>query len=130
MRSADPALARIEDALARIERRIDDLAAVVDYLCGDQPMEAVVSLMRRHAMTPREARCMNVLLNARGEIDHSTLSARLGNADEPLSYNGVRKVVSQTRRKLVGSEFTIETIHGLGYRLVRQPAVPDPRPAT
>jgi len=67
----------------------------------------------------RELRLLEVLLSAPGRIlSKDQLCDRLFSYSEPVSDNAIEVYIARLRRKLEGSKARIETVRGLGYRLV------------
>lgn len=67
----------------------------------------------------REVRLMELLLGAQGRImSKEHLVDRLFSFSEPVSDNAIEVYVGRLRKKLHGSRARIETVRGLGYRLV------------
>lgn len=69
----------------------------------------------------REMRLLEVFFAAPGQIfSKSHLMDRLFSFSDDVSENAIEVYVGRLRRKLGGSQATIETVRGLGYRLVRR----------
>jgi two-component system response regulator TctD len=67
----------------------------------------------------REVRLMELLLGAQGRImSKEHLVDRLFSFSEPVSDNAIEVYVGRLRKKLQGSRARIETVRGLGYRLI------------
>jgi two-component system response regulator TctD len=67
----------------------------------------------------RELRLFEVFLSAPGRIlSKDQLCDRLFSYSEPVSDNAIEVYVARLRKKLDGSTARIETMRGLGYRLV------------
>lgn len=69
----------------------------------------------------REMRLLEVFFAAPGQIfSKSHLMDRLFSFSEDVSENAIEVYVGRLRRKLAPSQATIETVRGLGYRMVRR----------
>ena len=69
----------------------------------------------------REMRLLEVFFAAPGQIfSKSHLMDRLFSFSDDVSENAIEVYVGRLRRKLDRSHATIETVRGLGYRLVRR----------
>ena len=69
----------------------------------------------------REMRLLEVFFAAPGQIfSKSHLMDRLFSFSDDVSENAIEVYVGRLRRKLGASDATIETVRGLGYRLVRR----------
>ncbi len=74
---------------------------------------------RRIRLRNRELRLLEVLLAAPGRIhSKARLADRLFAYDEDVSENAIEVYVARLRKHLAGADVTIETVRGLGYRLV------------
>ncbi|QJF50125.1 response regulator transcription factor [Roseobacter ponti] len=69
----------------------------------------------------RETRLLEVFFAAPGQVfSKSHLMDRLFSFSDDVSENAIEVYVGRLRRKLAPSEATIETVRGLGYRMVRR----------
>lgn len=85
----------------------DPLHAAIRY--GDETRE----------LRNRELRLFEILISAPGRIfSKSHLSDRLFSASEMVSENAIEVYVGRVRKKLDGSRARIETVRGVGYRLI------------
>ncbi|MGP9790396.1 response regulator transcription factor [Roseinatronobacter sp. NSM] len=84
------------------------------------PMEATVTIAGEvRTLRNRELRLLEVLLAGAGRIfSKDQLCDRLFSFDEAVSDNAIEVYVARLRRKLDGSGARIETVRGIGYRLV------------
>jgi DNA-binding response OmpR family regulator len=74
------------------------------------------------SLTPRELRLFDILfLRAGAPVSLDTLEGYVWNDDGPPASNALAVYVSYLRRKLRGSRLAVvETMRGVGYRLVRK----------
>ena len=71
------------------------------------------------ALRNREIRLLEVFLRHSGQIlSKGQLLDRLFSLDEEVSENAIEVYVGRLRRKLDGGAVRIETVRGLGYRMV------------
>jgi two-component system, OmpR family, response regulator TctD len=84
------------------------------------PLEATLTIAGdTRALRNRELRLLEVLLAAPGMIfSKDQLCDRLFSFDEAVSDNAIEVYVARLRRKLDGSRARIETVRGIGYKLV------------
>lgn len=84
------------------------------------PMAATVTVLgEARDLRSREVRLMELLLGAQGRImSKEHLVDRLFSFSEPVSDNAIEVYVGRLRKKLQGSRARIETVRGLGYRLI------------
>ena len=69
----------------------------------------------------REMRLLEVFFSSPGQVfSKSHLMDRLFSFSDDVSENAIEVYVGRLRRKLATSEATIETVRGVGYRLVRR----------
>lgn len=69
----------------------------------------------------REVRLLEVFFSAPGQVfSKSHLMDRLFSFSEDVSENAIEVYVGRLRRRLSMSEATIETVRGLGYRMVKR----------
>jgi two-component system response regulator TctD len=69
----------------------------------------------------REMRLLEVFFGAPGQIfSKSHLMDRLFSFSDDVSENAIEVYVGRLRRKLAPSDATIETVRGIGYRMVRR----------
>lgn len=75
-----------------------------------------------HTLRNRELRLAEVFYAAPGQIFSKThLMDRLFSFDDDVSENAIEVYVGRLRKKLAASTVRIETVRGLGYRLVSEP---------
>ena len=84
------------------------------------PLEACLTVGdETRSLRNRELRLLEVFLARPGQIlSKDQLGDRLFSFDETVSDNAIEVYVARLRRKLDGSRARIETVRGLGYRLV------------
>jgi two-component system, OmpR family, response regulator TctD len=84
------------------------------------PLEACLTVEgETRTLRNRELRLLEVFLARPGQIlSKDQLGDRLFSFDETVSDNAIEVYVARLRRKLDGSRARIETVRGLGYRLV------------
>ncbi|MTI02202.1 response regulator transcription factor [Roseibium sp. RKSG952] len=71
------------------------------------------------ALRNRELRLLEVFFNAPGQVfSKSYLLDRLFSLSDEASENAIEVYVGRLRKRLEGSGATIETVRGLGYRIV------------
>jgi len=69
----------------------------------------------------RELRLLEVFFGSPGQIFSKTyLMDRLFSFDDDVSENAIEVYVGRLRKKLEGSQARIETVRGLGYRMIQQ----------
>jgi len=69
----------------------------------------------------RELRLLEVFFGSPGQIFSKTyLMDRLFSFDDDVSENAIEVYVGRLRKKLEGSQVRIETVRGLGYRMMQQ----------
>ena len=67
----------------------------------------------------RELRLLEILLNRPGQVcSKAQLIDRLFSYDEEVGDNAIEVYIARLRRKLEGSGARLETLRGLGYRLI------------
>ena len=72
-----------------------------------------------HALRNRELRLLEVFFNSPGiYLTKEQLSDRLFSISESVTENAIEVYVGRLRKKLAGSDARIETVRGIGYRLV------------
>lgn len=102
----------------------DQHRAEIEYLSGTN-VDLLTDLMRSFSLSRSEGRLLAILMNAKGHaIDYDTLHARLyadRTGDLP-NVETVRVMICKLRQKLVGSQFRIETVWGVGFKLVTSEA--------
>ncbi|MEM7269582.1 MAG: response regulator transcription factor [Pseudomonadota bacterium] len=108
------AVLRRRGGAARNETRFGDAAL--------DPLAGVLSVAgRAEPLRNRELRLCEVFFGAPERIFSKThLVDRLFSYDEEVSENAIEVYVGRLRKKLSGSDVRIETVRGLGYRLVAQ----------
>ena len=125
--------ARLRSITRRIERRFDAATAPAsgeirfgDLRFDPSSREALVGDMVL-ALTRRETALLEELLRGGGRtLIRDVLEDRLYGHAEVFTGNAMEATVSRLRRRLAasGSAVTIETVRGIGYRLLP----PSPRP--
>lgn len=71
------------------------------------------------ALRNRELRLLEVFFNAPGHVfSKSYLMDRLFSLSDDASENAIEVYVARLRKRLEGSDAAIETVRGLGYRLI------------
>ncbi len=109
----------------------EDLREQVAFLTARDDMPELSVLMKSHGLSLFEARLLLILRRARGrEMSTEMLYSRLysNHPDDTPEIKIVNVMVCKMRAKLRGSPWTIETVWGIGYRLVEQtPPAPDAR---
>ena len=71
------------------------------------------------ALRNRELRLLEVFFNAPGQVfSKSHLMDRLFSFSDDASENAIEVYVARLRKRLEGSDARIETVRGLGYRMV------------
>ena len=72
-----------------------------------------------HALRNRELRLLEVFFNSPGiYLTKEQLSDRLFSISESVTENAIEVYVGRLRKKLAGSDARIETVRGIGYRLI------------
>ena len=72
-----------------------------------------------HTLRNRELRLLEVFFNSPGiYFSKEQLSDRLFSISESVSENAIEVYIGRLRKKLAGSDARIETVRGIGYRLV------------
>ncbi|MEO1637698.1 MAG: response regulator transcription factor [Pseudomonadota bacterium] len=72
-------------------------------------------------LRPRELRLFEVLINAPGMIfSKNALLDRLFSYDEDASENAIEVYIGRLRKHLSGTDVSITTVRGLGYKLERR----------
>ena len=106
------AVLRRHDGNARNEKQVGD--ASLDLLAGTLSVAGNPEPLRN-----RELRLAEVFFAAPERIfSKSHLMDRLFSYDEDVSENAIEVYVGRLRKKLEGGNVQIETVRGLGYRLV------------
>lgn len=107
------AVLRRHGGTARNEREFGD--TVLDLLAGNLKIAG-----RSETLRNRELRLAEVFYSAPERIfSKAHLVDRLFSYDESPSENAIEVYVGRLRKKLDGGSVQIETVRGLGYRLVR-----------
>lgn len=87
--------------------------ATGEVLIDDAPLD----------LTPRERGVINSLIRARGNVvAKDQIAQRIFEIDVDASPKAIETYISRLRGKLRGSRMAIETVRGLGYRLVAEEA--------
>ncbi len=74
---------------------------------------------RIETLRNRELRLLEVLFNAPGQVfSKAQLMDRLFSFSEDVSENAIEVYIARLRKRLGGTDARIETVRGLGYRLV------------
>lgn len=108
------AVLRRQGGAARNEMRVGD--AALDPLAGTLSVGDRTETLRN-----RELRLSEVFFGAPERIfSKAHLLDRLFAYDEDPSENAIEVYVGRLRKKLTGSQVRIETVRGVGYRLVAQ----------
>lgn len=106
------AVLRRHDGTAKNEKVIGD--TTLDLLAG-----TVSFTGRTEALRNRELRLAEVFFSAPDRIfAKAHLMDRLFSYDEEVSENAIEVYVGRLRKKLEGASIQIETVRGVGYRLV------------
>ncbi len=114
--------ARVRAVLRRRNGSAQPLVTFADITFD--PIGALVSVGgEARDLRNRELRLLEILIGAPGRI-HSKgqLCDRLFSAAEAVSDNAIEVYVARLRKKLEGSGARVETVRGVGYRLVAGPA--------
>jgi two-component system response regulator MprA len=93
----------------------------VGGLTLDAATHAALNGDQRAALTPIEYRLLSALLSRPGEVVRRRTLAAAGWPDgSPVLDNALDACVSRLRRKLasIGAAATIDTVHGVGYRVL------------
>lgn len=78
---------------------------------------------QRMDLTPRERNVLQVLIRSRGSIvDKPTIASRVFSLDGDANPKSIELYVHRLRKKLAKSHVQIETVRGLGYRLMTNDA--------
>ena len=87
------------------------------------PLTATVQIAgETRELRNRELRLFEILLSAPGRIhSKAQLCDRLFSFAEAVSDNAIEVYVGRLRKKLSGSAAQIETVRGVGYRLIGNP---------
>jgi two-component system, OmpR family, response regulator TctD len=106
------AVLRRRGGSAANQKRFGD--AVFDSTAGTLQTRAGTETLRN-----RELRLLEVFFAAPGQIFSKThLMDRLFSFSDDVSENAIEVYVGRLRKKLAGSEVRIETVRGLGYRMI------------
>ncbi|MGJ8528090.1 response regulator transcription factor [Maritalea sp.] len=92
---------------------------------GDLVFDPSTGILRvgadERALRNRELRLLEVFFGAPGQIfSKNYLMDRLFSFDEEVSENAIEVYVGRLRKKLEGSEVRLETVRGLGYRMIQR----------
>lgn len=115
-------MAELEARIRAVLRRRGGAAQTLRHFAGMafDPLAATVTVAgETRELRARELRLLEILLAAPGRI-HSKdqLCDRLFGYAETVTDNAIEVYVGRLRRKLAGSHARIETVRGLGYRLI------------
>lgn len=106
------AVLRRRGGVAQVSRSYADL--VFDSMAATLIVDGSTRDLRT-----REMRLMELFIGAPGRIlSKEHLVDRLFSFSEPVSDNAIEVYVGRLRKKMVGSRARIETVRGLGYRLI------------
>ena len=106
------AVLRRHDGTAKNEKLVGD--TTLDLLAGTLSLPG-----RSEALRNRELRLAEVFFSAPDRIfAKAHLMDRLFSYDEEVSENAIEVYVGRLRKKLEGASVQIETVRGVGYRLV------------
>lgn len=123
--------ARLRSIVRRTPRRQENVLGFAGLRLDRVSRQGTVD-DRPFTLTRREAALLEELLKGGGHtLVKDMLEDRLSDAGEPVTANALEATVSRLRRRLAnaGARVGIETIRGIGYRLVASPAEIDGRPA-
>ncbi len=112
--------ARLRSIIRRTDRRPDPVLRFGDVWFDPSSREAQV-VDKALSLTRREANLLEELLrNAGHTVVRDALADRLYGFDDVFTGNALEAAVSRLRRRLAlaGSVVAIETVRGIGYRLV------------
>ncbi len=108
------AVLRRRHGAARNEQRFEDV--LFDPLAGTVTVNGKTEELRN-----RELRLLEVFFSAPERIfSKSHLVDRLFSYDEDVSENAIEVYVGRVRKKLHGGRVKIETVRGIGYRMIGQ----------
>lgn len=128
-RSAKAILRLILQALYECEsifiRRPEDASdahrAEIELLRGEN-VDDLSDLMTRFSISPMQARVFLVLQNAGGRtVPYDTLAQRtwrFSHDGDPPDINTLKVLICKLKKAISGSEFTISTVRGIGFRLI------------
>jgi len=106
------AVLRRQGGVADNRKSFED--AVLDSTAGELRFAGRVVALRN-----RELRLLEVFFNAPGQVlSKSHLMDRLFSLSDEASDNAIEVYVGRLRKRLEGSQARIETVRGLGYRMV------------
>lgn len=108
------AVLRRHDGTARNEKQVGDVT--LDLLAGTLAVAGRTETLRN-----RELRLAEVFFSAPEQIfAKAHLMDRLFSYDDDVGENAIEVYVGRLRKKLEGAAVQIETVRGLGYRLVKE----------
>lgn len=114
--------AELQARIRAVLRRRGGAASTVQSFGGlaFDPLASTVTVAGEvRDLRNRELRLLEALLSAPGRIlSKEQLCDRLFSYGEPVSDNAIEVHVARLRKKIEGCEARIETVRGLGYRLV------------
>ena len=110
--------ARCRAVLRRKGGSVQTLRSFADI--GFDPLSATITIAGEvRDLRSREVRLLELFMNAPGRIlSKEHLCDRLFSFSEPVTDNAIEVYVGRLRKKLAGSRARIETMRGLGYRLM------------
>ena len=117
-------LAEVEARLRALARRSQGADDVV--LIGRLQLERMAHRVRVDGielnLPAREYEVLRELLSPPGRtVSKRDLSEKLSDLQETLADNALEAFISRLRKKLAGSGVSIQTLHGLGYRVEEEP---------
>ncbi len=106
------AVLRRQGGSAANQKRFQDV--LLDSTSGELHVNGAPQTLRN-----RELRLLEVFFNAPGQVFSKThLMDRLFSFSDEASENAIEVYVGRLRKRLAGSQARIETVRGLGYRMV------------
>jgi len=113
-------LARCRAVLRRRAGAADNRSEFADFVFD--PMSATLTVAgEARELRNRELRLLEILLSAPGRIlSKDQICDRLFSYSEAVTDNAIEVYVGRLRKKLAGSRARIETMRGLGYRLIER----------
>lgn len=87
----------------------------------DSSTGQLITAEQTQTLRNRELRLLEIFFTAPGQIfSKSHLMDRLFSFSEDVSENAIEVYIGRVRKKLDGSQARIETVRGVGYRMVAQ----------
>jgi len=108
---------------------VEDLTERIEILTGSDPKRQI-DVMREFGFTSRQARIWLIIASAHGaEITKDALILRLeaDRDDDDISDSNLKVQICHMRKKIEGSRYEIETMWGIGYRIVVKSIECDPK---